>query len=153
MLALKIADADVKDFMNKLLREEVFDNFEVHNIIINSFAKFDISGGLYYADDTASDKKHTSWQKLQPYVFNIIKGNKRPEYMKFVFFAGDKMQAELSETKAVYFLNIIFENKQILVTSAVMVKEFTLDRSQEYIWDTYVANFFKKHKIAAIASI
>ena len=44
MLTLKIANQDIKSFMNTLLRTEVMDFFEVRSVDIHTFTHFNISG-------------------------------------------------------------------------------------------------------------
>ena len=75
MILISIPESNVKDFMKKLLKETLFDNFEINGVEIISFTKFEISGKLY--ED--NERKNCTWRELRPYIFNIIKGTQKPK--------------------------------------------------------------------------
>lgn len=157
MIALNIPESEVKGLMNKLLKEETFDIFEIRNVNINSFARFEINGLLdadYQTEDEKDEenksKRYSLWGGIRPYVFNIIKGAKRPRSMKFVFSVPHGKMAEISNLASVLFLNITFENGEILITTGITNKEFSLDKSQDNKWDDYVMQFLKNNNIASI---
>ena len=72
MLALSISD--VRGFMVKLLKEEVFDEFQLRNVVINTFARFEIYG--------TKEDGYASWSEIRPHIFGIIKGDKLPKTIK-----------------------------------------------------------------------
>ncbi len=47
------------------------------------------------------------------------------------------------------FLNITYQNEEILCTSGVSLKPFTLDKSLDQIWDDMMLRFFAARNIAA----
>ncbi len=148
MLALNIPQSEIKCFMNMLLKEEVFDKFEVRSAVINSFIQFNIDGLLEIKEETESSvKNYISWKKLRPYIFNIIKGSPRPRIMKLVFsLPRDNMQ-KLADGASAMFLNILFESGEVLITTGASQKVFSLDKSVEAIWDEYIKKFCKKNNI------
>ena len=85
MVAFKIVD--VKDFMNKLLIGEVFDNFLLVSFEISSFAKVTIDGVRNEAwyEDSEGLGRYLSWKELRNKVSLLVKGDRIPLAMKAVF--------------------------------------------------------------------
>ena len=91
MLALTISD--VKDFMNKLLIGEVFDNFSLVEASVTTFNTFTIDGHLqqdFFDTDTVEEYKkeaveYSLWRDVKPYCFSIIRGKRTPLNFKIVF--------------------------------------------------------------------
>ena len=44
-------------------------------------------------------------------------------------------------------MNVIFDDGELKVITGFSTKEFTLDKSGEYEWDSYVENFLKNNNI------
>lgn len=155
MIVLKIPELELKDFMNKLIKEETFDAFEIRGVEINSFTKIEISG-IQDKDFLSDDekelelKKYCTWKKLRPYVFNIIKGNKRPRSIKIVFSLENEKLSLIHENASALFLNMNFENNEISFTTGVSQKSFSMDKSLDVSWDDYVVEFFKESKITIL---
>lgn len=145
--------ADNKIFMNMLLKENIFDNFEVRNIEIHTFAKFEISGLIdktYFslAEQEFITHKYCIWKDLKSIVFQMIKGNKLPKFIKIIFSYEDSKVNEICENAAALFLNIIFENNKIVCTTGCSEKNFSLDKKVENEWDLHIKEFFKTNNIA-----
>lgn len=139
-----------KIFMNMLLKENIFDNFEVRNIEIQSFVKFEISGLIdksYFlpSEQNFSEHKYCLWKELKAIIFQLIKGNKAPKSIKIIF--SYKELDEINENAAALFLNIIFENGKILCTNGCSEKIFSLDKKVENSWDIYIKNFFEENNL------
>ena len=83
MVAFKIVD--VKDFMNKLLIGEVFDNFLLVSFEISSFAKVTIDGVRNEAwyEDSEGLGRYLSWKELRNKVSLLVKGDRIPLAMTF----------------------------------------------------------------------
>ena len=152
MYAFGISDSEVKNFMNKLLKENCFDDFELRNVQIKSFAKFDIDGRIerkFIENNNLSDDKFfCEWRKIKPYVFNFVKGKIKPSFMKIVISAPENLAAEISENAAALFINFVFENDRVICTTGTAQKNFMLDKSLDAAWDNYVKSFFKDIQIA-----
>jgi hypothetical protein len=153
MIALKIPGQEMKTLMHHLLKEETFDVFEVRDVSIRSFIQFDVHGLLFEEaesdDETAAERrKFALWRDVRPYIFNIIKGAKRPRGMKFVFSLPSNKAKEITPLAAVLFLNLSFDNGELLITSGLTKKEFSLDKSADQLWDEAIRRFFRKNKIA-----
>jgi hypothetical protein len=138
MLSFSIAETEVRDFMNKLLREEVFDSFDAREVDISSFARFVIDG--------VRDDGCCSWGELRPYVLNIIKG-RRPKAFKIILSLPSEQRESLHGNAAACFLNLVFDGSEILCTAAAAEKNFALDRAALTAWQEYITVFFKDKQI------
>lgn len=141
-----------KNFMNMLFKSSIFDNFEVRTAIIQTFIKFEISCNInkeYYSVSEQENikNKYCSWKDLKPIVFQLIKGNKPPKFIKFIFsFDKIKTQEFDSEAEAL-FLNIIFDIGKISCITGCSQKNFSLDKKLESKWDEYIKEFFYTNNI------
>ncbi|MDR1530770.1 MAG: DUF5721 family protein [Clostridiales bacterium] len=153
MFVFKILEKDVKLFMQKLLREETFFDFEVRGVEVSMLTKFEINGALDRdflpnADPSVpAERRYCLWRELQPYVFFIIKGGKRPKSLKIIFSLPQEKTAELHSNASAYFLNISFENNEVLCTTASSEKNFAMDKTVDYIWEDYIKEFFGKNGV------
>lgn len=150
MYTFYIISSEIKDFMNKLLKDTAFDFFEVRNIELETFVKYEIKGNLnkdYFEQDKENERFFCNWQELKPYVFQLIKGNKKPKNMKFVFSFPQNEMNNLSENAAALFLNLSFENNTVICTTGTSQKKFSLDKHLDTIWEKYIKDFFNKIQI------
>ena len=84
MLALELTD--IRDFMNKLLRSEIFDHFLLQEGVITSAASYVIDGhinkGFYSAEELEelglADCTCLPYSMLRTQCFDLIKGKKTP---------------------------------------------------------------------------
>ncbi len=150
MLIYKITGIGVKDFMAKLLKEDVFDSFEVRGVEISTFTKFEISG-ILYKDFIQGDKEglgeYCTWQILRPIVFSLLKGKERPKNIKIILSASSDLLQKIHENASAMFLNFMFENDEIMLTTATSEKNFTMDKAVNISWEHYVENFFRTNSI------
>lgn len=145
MYAFYIEGEDVKNFMNKLLRENTFDGYELRNVEIENIAKFEIDGSInrdYLNED--EDRSFCYWSEIKGYVFEIIKGNRLPKVFKVVLsLTADKVEI-LHPNGAAMFINIMFENDRVNFVTGTSQKNFSLDKGVDVAWEEYVHKFFKK---------
>ena len=130
MLSLSLQNT--KDFMSKLLKNDTFDNFELHNLTIHSVACFEVTKMPSVPSPT--------WATIRPLAFEVIKGNKAPNHMKIVL-------AQTSED-IVRFLNITFDGEKITITSGLSQKNFSLDKSEHRQWNEHILDFLGNNAIS-----
>ncbi len=145
MKTFKILKEDVKGFMPKLLVQNTFDSFEVRQCEVHTFAKFEISANL-----TKSEEDVLTWEKLKPYVYNIIKGNVLPKTIKVVFNVSKEALGEINENLSSGFLNLIYENGEIIFTTGTSTKTFTLNKEYDVFFEEYIEKFFRSAGIVAV---
>lgn len=145
MKTYKIFKEDIKLFMSKLFVQNAFDDFEVRLLDINSFANFKIETNLSKNEDNS-----VYWEKIKPYGFNIIKGSVLPKCIKIIFNVKKEEIENISDKLASGFLNVTYENDEVLFTTGTSTKEFTLDKMHEELFEEYIKNFFELFEIPAL---
>ncbi|NLK96650.1 DUF5721 family protein [Defluviitalea saccharophila] len=150
MITLNIID--VKKTMGMLLKGDLFDDFEVRTVEVHTFTKFNIDGILnksFFDTDEREmyTRNYVLWEEIKPYVFNIIKGEKTPTYFKFVLSANGDTLNKFSKDVSALFINLIYSQEKLTCTTGVALKNFVLDKSDEYEWDEYIRSFFREAQI------
>ncbi len=161
MIALQISD--IKNFMNLLLASDHFSPFSLVEAHLIKDIQYHIDGTLDY-DTLDQDKKelfqskkltHIPFLNVQNQLFQLIKGTSTPSYMKYVL----KLQAEafldpiFSITNCTpsltdsFYLNILFSNGKLLLTSGVSTNNFLQEHIVSKEWDNGLEIFLKKCKI------
>ena len=90
---ISIELTDTKDFMNKLLRTEIFDNFLLQEAVITKAASYVIDGHLqkgFYSSTELEENGIVGYsilpfRMLRTNCFDLIKGRQTPSSFKFVF--------------------------------------------------------------------
>ena len=156
MIAFKIVD--VKDFMNKLLIGEVFDNFLLVSFEITNYAKITIDGvkneALY--EDEASGR-YVAWKEVRDKISALLKGDRVPLGIKGVFRLSeentDKTAAKLGIKDAAekdygLFFTLKFEKGEINIVTGVSVTDFLMSKQIGNLWDEDLLKFLKYYQIA-----
>lgn len=162
MIALNILE--IRDFMNKLLIGDVFDHFLLKEAVIQTDSTWTLDGALhsdFYSSDELEEQglsgfSFLPFEKLRSRCFNLIKGKRTPAYFKFVFLLSpDNLARTLAQTHSQFtpeditgmFLNMKFQNGQLIVTTGISYRIFSADKSLEQEWDQLIIRFFKNHEI------
>lgn len=160
MIALNIAD--IKGFMEKLLLQNVFDNFLLTELEINTFTKFQIQGRLnrsYYSSDEMEqlhDRSIAKWSEIRPYAFQIVKGNKTPVSFQIVLQLSEENVEKLLHSSGIpmnpgdvtgLYMHLKFEAGHLTIITGTGVKTFTLDKTLDKEWDEMTKKFLKHHEI------
>ena len=156
MIAFKIVD--VKDFMNKLLMGEVFNNFLLVSFEINNYVKITIDGErnkAWYQDEIMG--RYVSWREIKDRISSLIKGDRVPLSIKGVFRLSeentDKMASKLGIKGAIeqdygLFFTLKFEKGDINIVTGVSVTDFLMSKEIGNLWDEDLLKFLKYYKIA-----
>lgn len=156
MIAFKIVD--VKDFMNKLLMGEVFNNFLLVSFEINNYVKITIDGErnkAWYQDEIMG--RYVSWREVKERISSLIKGDRVPLSIKGVFRLSeentDKMASKLGIKGAIeqdygLFFTLKFEKGDINIVTGVSVTDFLMSKEIGNLWDEDLLKFLKYYKIA-----
>lgn len=163
MIALSILN--IKEFMHILLRTDTFDSFLLAEGSITTYMSWMLDGhsrpGFFDPEDEpyplAAQEAYIPFSLARPACFGLIKGKRAPSSFKFVFLLSSENQRRTiasirssfaPEDVTGMYLNLKYQNKQLLCTTGVSCKVFSMDKSLEQGWDDMVRRFFKKHKIA-----
>lgn len=151
---------DVKSFTSALFIGDTFDNFLVSEVNITTYNTFSIDGhikkGFYTSEEyeELGSPALSKWSSLKPLCFDIIKGKKLPLSFKIVFsLSAEAISSFLKENELAYtldninglFLNIRFENNELSYVTGTSLNVFTLDKSLEQAFDSYISKFISTH--------
>ena len=162
MIALELTD--IKDFMNKLLRAEVFDHFLLQEAMITSSATYNINGQItkgFFSEEEMeelqiSDCRFLPFSMLKTNCFDLIKGKKTPSAFRFVFLLSPKnMEKTISAVGSSYtpsdvtgmYINVKYQNQLLSLTTGIAYNTFSTDKTLEAEWDKMVMKFLKQHEI------
>lgn len=162
MIALEILE--VKDFMNKLLCTETFDNFLIQETVITGNTTWSLDGKLntdFYSEAELEEAgligmSYLPFSHVRTHCFNLIKGKHTPSYFKFVFLLSPaNLSRTLEQTRSKFtaddisgcFLNLKFQHGKLLLTTGISYRIFSTDKSLEHEWDSLVKRFLKNHEI------
>lgn len=141
-----------KVFMSKLLKHDLFDDFEVREAIIHTSFKSILEGtrnAEFFSDvetpETPLLPSFLTWAEMRPYVYHLILGNKLPTYFKIVLSTNSQVAASLSELASTFFLNITFKDNAMTCSTGIAYKTFSLDKTPEHVWDEKVKQFLFEH--------
>jgi hypothetical protein len=152
---------DVKNFMNQMLRTEAFDFFLLSEITIQSKGSYVIDGHIeegYYSQEEL-DARGLRVGGLLPYAeyrtlaFDMIKGQRTPNYFKFIFMPPEALISKLLEKtentiQQQYVLglvcNVRFQNGELQLITGSSYRIFTTDKSLDEAWDSYIRSLLTK---------
>ena len=163
MIALELTD--IKDFMNKLLRSEVFDHFLLQEATITSSATYTINGQItkgFYTEDELEELHLTGcrflpFSMLKGNCFDLIKGKKTPSSFRFVFLLSPtNMEKTIHAVRSSFhaadvtgmYINLKYQNQLLSLTTGIAYNVFSTDKTLEIEWDKMVVKFLKQHEIA-----
>ncbi len=143
---------NVKQFMHSLLCTEAFDSFLLCEAHITTIAEYHIDGRR----SAEGDGTVPSYRLLRPVCYQMVRGTKAPSRMHFVFQLSPENQARTIEKSNTpftnqdiggLFLNVLFQNEKLVLTTGISYKTFSLDKSLEQEWDRLVPLFLKNKGI------
>ena len=163
MLALKVLD--VKNCMNDLWASEAFDRFLLSDATITTRMTYSLDGHLTkgYLTEEELLEEGLSGERCVPYgyvrklCFDMIKGKRKPASFHFTFLCPQKLLREIIEGQSLSIqpsevanltLNLRYVGEELLVTAGCTMQGFSLDRSMEEAWKTWVLAFFGRLSIA-----
>lgn len=163
MIALELTD--IKDFMNKLLRAEVFDHFLLQEAMITSSATYNINGQItkgFFSEEELEELQLSGYRflpfsMLKTNCFDLIKGKKTPSAFRFVFLLSPRnMEKTISAVGSSYtpsdvtgmYINVKYQNQLLSLTTGIAYNTFSTDKTLELEWDKMVMKFLKQHEIS-----
>lgn len=138
--------------MNCLLKQDLFNQFEVREVTLHTSYKLHLDGArnrdFYSQDEFESLSNYLSWSEVQPHVFEHIKGTKSPSYFKIVLSTSPEDTKKMSTEASAFFLNITFKDGAINCITGTAYASFTLDKSPEKVWDDKMTKFLIANQLA-----
>ena len=153
MQVFEVAGDSIKYVMNQLLKGAAFDIFQVRGAVISVFTKIEISGILdknFYSEAERGNlnRNYVYWDEIKPFVLSLIKGGRTPNTLKIIFSASDDEVKALHNNASAMFLNFLYEEGKLRFTTAVGMNGFSMDKSADIVWDTYIKEFIDMNKWA-----
>lgn len=159
MLSMQVAD--IKNFMAHLLSKDSFDSFYLIEATIKMGVTYQIEGRLnkdFYDTDTEQglNRDYCYWKEIRGRVFDMIKGKRLPLSCKIIlglpkpslaWLIGHSGTSCRAEDVNGAFINILYDPKNLLVTTGISYSVFSLDKTLDYAFDDYAAAFLKKRGI------
>jgi hypothetical protein len=148
-----------KDFMNKLLCTDCFNDFLLSEAVIAVRTTHTIDGRLnrdYYEKDEWEDRQarpydHASWADIRPVCLDLIKGKRTPASLKFILLCSPSRQKEIladgSGPVTALALRISFQNDTLSLTTGVSYSTFVPGHDAEHAFDSWVRNFLSEKQI------
>ena len=151
MQVFEVNSESIKSVMNQLFKGTAFDRFLVRGAEISVFTKIEISGildknYLTEAERKAIDRNYVFWDEIKPFALSLIKGSRTPGILKIIFSITDGEVAVLHKSASAMFLNFLYEEGKLRFTTAVGLRGFSLDKSADAAWDTYIKRFLSENK-------
>ena len=161
MLSIQIQD--VKEFMNQLLRADLFHPFYLWEASIKTGVSYHVDGRLnedFYNTDELEALPQTdyiSWAQIKPQIFSMIKGSKTPLSMKIILMLSNACTNQLltkynlplsDENINGLFLNIYYDGTNLSCTTGVSYRTFTLDKRLETVFEESIQTFLRSAGIA-----
>ena len=158
---LSIQLTEIKNFMAHLLSRETFDQFYLVEASVKMNISYHLDGHLnhdFFDTDTTEnpDRDYCLWREARPFVFNIIKGKRLPLGCKIVLglpkgtiaFLIKESQCTFREEEIEgIYLNILYEQKKLTITTGISYRTFSLDKSLEHNVDDHMKKFLRDKKI------
>lgn len=156
---------DKKQFMNCLLKSEIFDNFLLAEATIHGAISYHVDGHInreFFDAQELSELvtdggEYLPFSHFRPICYELIRGKHTPLYMKFVFLLSPANAANTlacadgtltAEDVSGIFINLTFRDGTMVLTTGVSYRTFTLDHSFDAAWDSLAARFLSSHGIA-----
>lgn len=157
---ISVPITDVKNFMAHLLSRETFDLFYLVEASFKKEISYHIDGHLndafFDTDDQRPDREYCLWKEVRPFAFSIIKGKRLPLGCKIVLALPKATVAFLiKESRCSFrkediegiYLNILYEPENLMITTGISYRTFSLDKSLEQDVDDHMKNFLRKRGI------
>ena len=108
-------------------------------------------------EQNLSDAKILPYAKLRPICYQLIRGSHTPVSFKFILMLSPQNTANTllhsesgfteSDIKGI-FLNLTFQNGQLLLTTGISYASFSMDHTLDQEWDLLVKKFLNKYAVA-----
>lgn len=163
MILLQITE--LKAFMGKLLAGELFDTYLLKEASVTTYNTFLIDGTINtdfftqdeLEEDSSWQASYTSWKKIRPLCFELIKGKRTPLRFKFILHLKEEEKNRLlteSDTTATSldiqsFVAVIkYDGSVLTISTATAYRTFLPDKSADGFWDRYMIRFLSQNEIA-----
>lgn len=161
MLAFTIEDQKI--FTKELLTGTAFDNLLCSKVVIHHNIDYVIEGRYnldFYSGEERDEKAicgFASWAEVKPHIFQIMKGKHLPLSFQIILRASQQTITKLlassgssllPEQVEGLFLNILYNDNQLSITTGSSYSLFTMDKSLELAFDEAIKKLITRLNIA-----
>lgn len=141
MIYIKINN--VKQFMRYIFAGDIFDNLYVTDCEIHTVTVINISGvqSKKWIETNESASKYCTWSQIKGIVYNVIRGNKSPSFLKIIFSNNSDEQVSTGT------ITLKFEDEKAVLITGFADVDFSLDKTMEKNWDKYVTEILHKYGV------
>lgn len=152
-------ELNTKTCMSHLLLKPTFDFLSLIEGEVITFNRFHVNGHIYKDFyEEAPEAEYSTWGELREHFFQLIRGKRTPLNFKIILslkkedFAVFLAKHELSlsfrpEDIQGLYLNLRYDGSNLQCITGTSMNTFTLDKSLEKAWDSYVQKLFSEHEI------
>ena len=164
---IRFSPKKLRDFNKHLFADATFDDFLVPEAHFITSFRTDFEGKTAPADAAKSagneaspadgraasaENLCVSWKELRPIAAQLVRGTTPPRSFSIVMkLPAEKMQGifdlrpgEDSSFVEGFYLNIRYAKEELMLTSGCMQKTFSLDKTWEKVWDSYIEAFLNR---------
>lgn len=147
-----VIELNAKFCMAQLLLRPAFHQFSFIEGEVTTFNRFQVDGRLcrdFF--DEKPDAEYAVWKDVQRYFLSIIKGKRTPLNFKIIlslasedfdkFLREHDLSFRPEEIQGLY-LNLRYDGSNLQCITGTSTKTFTMDKTLENAWDSYVQRFF-----------
>lgn len=150
--------------MSKFLAGDAFDSFLLEQATISTYNTFTIDGREnrdFYSLEEWEDREirpyeFTTWKKIRPVCFDLIKGKRTPTSFHFVLhlipdYASSILQkgdtnVTAGQVKA-FVLNVKYDGTAPTLITGTAFHTFIMDKTPDELWDRAVRQFLANRQI------
>lgn len=158
---LSITINDVKTFMSHLLSGDAFDRFYFVEAAVKMGISYHIDGHLnkdFFDSDIQQTltREYSYWKEVRPKIFSLIKGTRLPLGCKIILAVPKSSVLRfLEKTGGLFreediegmYLNILYDPNNLIITTGISYRTFSLDKSLEHIFEDSIRSFFHELQI------
>ena len=148
---------DIKEFLNGLFTEERYESFYLFSVNLDSAVSYEIDGKInkeFYSEEELGqleNKDYICWKDIKKSVLGFMHNGKLPVKMKLILMFNKDNINRLIEMNNIpihpdnvraLFMNIIYSDNRLSITTGTSLNVFTMDKSLEELWDKTVEKYY-----------
>ena len=161
MKAFRITETG--NFMTKLLSGGSFDSFLLEEASLSMQVSWVLDGTInrnFYSTKEWEEEEHPypliAWGDVRGHMRELIRGKKAPASLSSVrHLRPDHMERlltdagypQLIKSTGAMVLNIRYDGSEVTLVTGIALKDFTLDRNADRIWDEAMQKFLSSREI------
>ena len=148
---------EIKEFLNGLFTDERYDSFYLFSLKLDSDVSYDIDGKInrdFYDEkefEELVEKDYICWRDMKKTIIGFMREGKLPVKMKLILmFNKDNVNRLIEmnnipihpENVRALFMNVLFSDDKLLITTGTSLNIFTMDKTLEELWDKTVEKYY-----------